>query len=85
MVVIKQRKRRKKWHSQPEEGARPEKETQKGKMKNPKILKFKRFENVKSNNRIIQKSKVQICDVKYKVYAAFDNNICKPKISFLFI
>ena len=31
------------------------KETQKGKMKNPKVKKFKRCENVKSNNRIIQK------------------------------
>ena len=34
-----------------------EKETQKGKMKNPKVQKPKRCENVKSNNRIIQKSK----------------------------
>ena len=33
----------------------PEKETQKGKIKNPKIKKFKRCENVKSNNRIILK------------------------------
>ena len=38
-----------------------EKETQKGKMKNPKDQKSKRCENVKSNNRNIQKSKVQIC------------------------
>ena len=34
-----------------------EKETQKGKMKNPKFQKSKRCENVISNNRIIQKSK----------------------------
>ena len=33
----------------------PEKETQKGKMKNTKFQKCKRCENVKSNNRIIQK------------------------------
>ena len=33
----------------------PEKETQKGKMKNTKVQKSKRCENVKSNNRIIQK------------------------------
>ena len=32
-----------------------EKETQKGKMKNPKVQKSTRCENVKSNNRIIQK------------------------------
>ena len=32
-----------------------------GKMKNPKVQKSERCENVKSNNRIIQKSKVQIC------------------------
>ena len=32
-----------------------EKGTQKGKMKNPKVQKSKRCENVKSNNRIIQK------------------------------
>ena len=32
-----------------------EKETQKGKMKNPKAQKSNRCENVKSNNRIIPK------------------------------
>ena len=32
-----------------------EKETQKGKMKNTKLQKSKRCENVKSNNRVIQK------------------------------
>ena len=32
-----------------------EKKTQKGKIKNPKVQKSKRCENVKSNNRIIQK------------------------------
>ena len=35
----------------------PEKETPKGKYKNPKVQKSKRYEIVKSNNRIIQKSK----------------------------
>ena len=34
---------------------RLEKETQKGKMKNTKVKKCKRCENVKHNNRIIQK------------------------------
>ena len=33
----------------------PEKETQKGKRKNPKAQKSKKCENVKFNNRIIQK------------------------------
>ena len=37
-----------------------EKETQKGKYKNPKVQLCKRCEIVKSNNRIIQKSKVEI-------------------------
>ena len=34
-----------------------EKETLKGKMKNPKVQESKRCENVKSNNRIIHKIK----------------------------
>ena len=34
-----------------------EQETQKGKYKNPKVQKSKRCEIVKSNNKIIQKSK----------------------------
>ena len=44
-----------------------EKETQKGKYKNPKVQKSKRCDVVKSNNRIIQKSKSsKIKKLKYK-------------------
>ena len=45
-----------------------EKETQKGKMKNTKVQKSKRCENVKSNKRIIQK----MWNIK-KINAAFEN------------
>ena len=38
-----------------------EKETQKGKMKNPKVQKSKRCDNLPSNNKIIQKMR------KYKI------------------
>jgi hypothetical protein len=61
---------------------RPEKETQKWKYKNPKVQKSNRCEIVKSNNRIIQKSKSWNIQ---KIHAAFENNICKLKILFLFI
>ena len=45
----------------------PEKETQKGKMKNPKVLKNPKDVNVKSNKRIIQNRKFKYAkDVKYK-------------------
>ena len=44
-----------------------EKETQKGKYKNPKVKKSKRCEIVKYNNRIIQKSESsEIEKLKYK-------------------
>ena len=46
-------------------------------MKNTKVQKCKRCENVKSDNRIIQKMLN-----RKKVYAAFENNICKQKHCF---
>ena len=61
---------------------RPEKGTQKEKYKNPKVKKSKSCEIVKSNNRIIKKSKrshmQKMRNIK-KIYGAFENNICKQK------
>ena len=48
----------------------------------------KRCEIVKSNNRIIQKSKSsnmqKIWNIK-KIYVAFENNICKKNIIIIYI
>jgi len=46
----------------------PEKETRKGKVKNPKVQESRICEGVKSNNRIIQK----MWNMK-KINAAFEN------------
>ena len=51
--------------------------------KNRKVQICKRFEIVKSNNRIIQKSKrsnLQSRNIK-KIYEVFEFNICKQKFT----